>query len=119
MTAENGTDEQKMEILSEARVLRAYMTFLMAQFFGKPYDESIAASELCVPIITEASTTGNDFSRRTVKEVYDFVLTEMNEAVKYLPSRKEHFSRAFKVTGNAMLGKVYWMMGDYESAAVL
>lgn len=116
MSAEGGTEEEKKAILSEARVMRAYMTFFMAQCFGAPYDPATAGTDLCVPIITKASTTGNEFPRRTVKDVYDFIITEMTGSVPELPERPEHFSRAFRVTGQAMLGKVYWMMGDYESA---
>ncbi len=116
MDAIDGTPEQKRALYAEARVLRAYMTFMMAQFFGEPYDAAKAETSLSVPIITKAATVGNDFTRRTMKEVYNFVITEMTQAIPDIPIRKEHHLRAFSVTANAMLGRVYWTMGDYENA---
>lgn len=116
MDAVDGTEDERLAIQSEARVLRAWHTFMMAQYFGKPYNASTASTDLCVPIITKASTTGNEFPRETVQKVYDFVLSEMEESVPYLQDREEHFLRVFKATGYAMLGKVYWMKGDYEKA---
>lgn len=115
--AENGTPERKLALQSEARVLRAYQTFIMAQFFSRPYNSATAESDLCIPIITKASTMSNDFSRRTVREVYDFIVREMTESIPYLPDEKEHISRAFKFTGLVMLGKVQWMMGEWDNAA--
>ena len=40
--AVDGTPEQKRALYAEARVLRAYMTFMMAQFFGEPYNAAKA-----------------------------------------------------------------------------
>lgn len=114
--AEGGTEEEREALRAEARVLRAYMTYTMAQFFGRHYNPSTAAADLCVPIITTASTIGNEFPRKTVQDVYDFIIKEMTESVPLLPVRREHCNRAFSVTGNAMLGKVYWTMGKYPEA---
>lgn len=116
MSAADGSEEEKAALKAEARVMRAYMTFTMAQFFGKPYDKSTASSDLCVPIITSASTMGQEFPRRTVKQVYDFVISEMKESIPLLQDRMEHPNRVFRTTGNAMLGKVLWMMGEYKEA---
>ena len=116
MSAEDGTEEEKLAIQSEARMLRAWHTFQMAQYFGKPYNATTAATDLCVPIITTASTTGESYPRKTVQEVYDFVISEMLDAEPHLVDCEEHFLRVFKATGYAMLGRVYWMKGDYESA---
>lgn len=116
MKAEDGTEPQKMAVQSEARFMRAWFTYMMAQFFGKPYDPATSATDLCVPIITESSTVGTDFSRRTIKEVYDYIITEMTESLPYLPKRPAHSKRIFHAAGNAMLGKVHWMMGNYDKA---
>lgn len=116
MDADDGTEEQKLAVQSEARFLRAWYTYMMAQFFGNPYDPATADTDLCVPIIKEASTVGSDFSRRTVREVYDYIVTEMTESLPYLPKRPAHYKRIFHGTGNAMLGKVHWMMGEYSKA---
>lgn len=116
MDADDGTESQKMAVRAEARFMRAWCTYMMAQFFGKPYDPATAATDPCVPIITEPSTVGTDFSRRTVKEVYEYIITEMTESLPYLPNRPAHIKRIFNGAGNAMLGKVHWMMGSYDKA---
>lgn len=116
LNAEDGTQEQKKAIHAEARAMRAWHTFFMSQFFGKPYTPQTAASDLCVPIITKAATIGNDFERKTVEQVYSFVTSEMEAALPDLPSDSDHCRRVFGPTANAMLGKFYWNMGLYSEA---
>ncbi|WP_461638600.1 RagB/SusD family nutrient uptake outer membrane protein [Labilibaculum euxinus] len=116
LQASDGTEDEKKAVWAEARVMRAWYTFMMAQFFGAPYNESTAASDLCIPIITTSATVDVEFPRAKVQEVYNYVITEMEESLPFLEDREEHFKRIFMPTGNAMLGKVYWMMGKYEKA---
>ena len=71
MDATEGSEEDKLRVQSEARVGRAYMHFLLAQFFGKPYNAATASTDLCVPIVTEASVGNRTYERNTVQEVYD------------------------------------------------
>lgn len=72
------SDEFKTRTIAEARFLRAYMYFEMVKRFGG------------VPILTE--TIGQDASedelflpRNTEKEVYDFVISELNELADIFP----------------------------------
>jgi len=116
MQAETGTQEQKKAVLAEARMVRAWLHFMMAQHFGKPYDASTAATDRCIPIITKATTVDASFPLCTVAEVYDFILSEMEASIPDLLDQEEHFLRVFKSTGNAMMGKVLWMTGRYPEA---
>ncbi len=119
MNAADGTEAERKAVQAEARMVRAWMLFTMAQFFGKPYDPATAASDPCIPLITTASTMETDYPRKTVAEVYDFILTEMREALPDLRDEPEHYRRVFRPTGAAMLGKVLWMTGDYDAALPL
>lgn len=116
MDSDGGTTEEKTKIQSEARVGRAYLHFLLAQFFSKPYNEATAATDLCVPIVTKATSSERNFTRATVKEVYDFVVSELEEACPLLEPRTMHRQRIYRAAGYYMLGKVYWMMGKYDKA---
>jgi hypothetical protein len=116
MDAEGGTTEEKEAVRAEARVMRAYYTYMMVQFFGKPYNSATAATTLSVPIITTATTAGESFPQRTIEDVYEYIIKEMTESLPYLPERAAHPNRVFYAAGNAMLGKVYWMMGRYGDA---
>lgn len=115
-SAVDGTPEIKMALKAEAIFMRAYVTFIMAQFFGMPYDAATAGTDLCVPIIDKASTVGQNFPRKTVEQVYSYVTSQMKEALSDLQDRSEHPYRVFRTTGHAMLGKVLWMMGNYKDA---
>jgi len=104
LDAEDGTPEKRLALQAEARMLRAYCTFLMSEFFGD------------VPIIKTATTLGGDFSLHGREEVINFVLTEMNEALPDLEEAEEHCMRIFKLSGEALYGKVLFYLGKYDDA---
>ena len=106
MDAQDGTEEEKRAILSEARMLRAWCTYMMSSFFGE------------VPIVKAASTQDNHFELSSVEEINAFVLKEMEESVAYLKDEPEHYLRIFRPTGYGLYGKVLFMLGRYDEAAV-
>lgn len=111
-----GSEKEKLYLQSEARVSRAYMHFLLAQWFALPYDESYAETELTVPLVTEAETSVMNYRRATMKEMYDFITTEMEESCPNLEDRVDHRMRVYKPTGYGLMGKVYFLMGKYDKA---
>ncbi|MDR0295687.1 MAG: RagB/SusD family nutrient uptake outer membrane protein [Prevotellaceae bacterium] len=116
VTDATGPETQKKYLEAEARVTRAYMHFLLAQWFAMPYNEATAATELAVPIVTKASTQDNNFTLATMEELYKFVTDEMETYCPQLEERTNHKRRVYKAAGYTMLGKVYWMMGKYDKA---
>ncbi len=112
----DGDETEKKYLLAEARVCRAYMHFLLAQWYAMPYNESTASSEKAIPIVTKADTQIMHYDRATVKELYDWIITEMEEACPNLKERDEHSMRCYKATGYALMGKVYFNMGKYDKA---
>lgn len=117
MDAEGGTEQEKKALLAEARVLRAYYYMMLAQWFGKPYNESTAAQDLCVPLVIEANSIATDFERNTVAEVYRFVIEELEEACPELQEVTRHRLRVYQPAGYILLGRAYWLMGRYGDAA--
>ncbi len=116
MEAIDGTVLEKKKLLAEARVMRAYMHFMLAQWFAKPYNEATAATDLCVPIATIASTTETYPERATVKQVYDFVIKELEEACPDLEEVTKSRVRTYQPAGYMYLGKTYFYMGKYDKA---
>ena len=117
MDAEGGTEEQKKEILAEARVQRAYMHFLASLMFTKPYTESTAATDLSVPIVLKANTMDSEkYTRSTTKELYDWMIKEIKESIPDLPIGEKGVTRVYKGAANALLGRIYMQKGDYTSA---
>jgi len=115
MDSEGGSEADKKAIQAEARLGRAWHHFMLAQVFSKPYNAG-TPDELTIPIVKEADTYADDFERASMKEFYDFVTTEMDEAVPQLKDLPIHRMRAYKTTGLALQGKMYWMMGEYQKA---
>ena len=110
------TTAEIRQMVGECYMLRAYMHFLLAQWFALPYDESYAETELTVPLVTEANTSVMNYRRATMKEMYDFITTEMEESCPNLEDRVDHRMRVYKPTGYGLMGKVYFLMGEYDKA---
>ena len=102
--------------LAEARFLRAYYYYLLAEQFG---DVALVTEEINKP--------QTDFSRTPEKEVYDFIISELNDAIKMLPASQENSGRATQGAAKHLLGLVYLTRGyktygqpsDFNQAATL
>lgn len=116
MASADGSETQKATIRAMAQAGRAWTYFLLINYFGKPYLESTASNAPGFPIITEADVTENGFTRASVKEVYDFIVKDLTEAIPHLPVQITHRMRLSKTAGEAILGKVYMFMGKFEAA---
>lgn len=116
MDATDGTDKRKLELQAEARVNRAFRYLILAQYFGRPYHESTAASDLCVPIVVEDDMNLKNLKRNNVQEVYDFIINELEECCPNLVESTNHPLRIYQCAGWFFLGKAYWYKGDYGNA---
>lgn len=114
--ATDASDAQKKAVEAEARVRRAYNYLMLGEFFGKPYNQATAATDLSVPIVTKADVAVTDFERATVKQVYDFIIPEMENWIKYLPETCTLNLRLSQPAGYTLLGRAYLCMGNYEKA---
>ena len=104
--------------LGQAKAMRAWNYFQLAQLYAKTYVGH--ESDLCVPIVDESTTPDqlSDNPRKTVKEVYDFILKDLDEAVTllegYVPEVKN------KISGAVAYGircRVRMVMNDWSGAA--
>ena len=101
---------------AEALVLRALAHFDLVRIYGKPYTEDQGAS-LGVPLVTEVLESGAKPARSTVKEVYDQVVKDLDEAIKSGALTTETEPGYVSVWGaKAILSRVYLNMGDYTNA---
>lgn len=112
----DGTDLQKKSIVAEARAGRAWSNFLLINYYGKPYNPATAATDPGYPIVTEADVTQTQFTRASVKEMYDFILADLTAAIPDLPAQTTHRTRMSRASAEAILGKVYLFMGRYADA---
>lgn len=75
-------ESRKAEILAEARFLRAYAHYALLSYFGEYYDVN---SKYGVMLRKEPVTVSNIAqSRSTVKESYDFILADVDDAIAHI-----------------------------------
>lgn len=80
---------QKKEMLAEAHFLRAYAHFRLLIFFSQWFDLD---SDLGVLLRDELSTLGNIAKKRsTVRESYDFILADLDNAIANGPASNEKY----------------------------
>src|SRR3569833_691280 len=81
MQATGGTDAQQRSIRAEAMAGRAWVNFMLINYFGRPYEASTAASDPGFPLIQRADVTATKYTRASVQEVYDFIVQDLAAAM--------------------------------------
>lgn len=115
--ADGGTGEQKAIVKAQACINRAYYYLQLANIYGPDYQSASAGQDLAVPLVLHPDATQQP-SRKTVKEVYDQILTDLQLAVNTpsLPDFGVDVIHPGKAAAYAMLARTYLLMSDYEKA---
>ena len=101
------------QVLGENYFLRGMVHFDLVNLFGRPYAQDNGDSP---GIMIRQNTDVNDLPPRgTVKEVYDFVIRDLEKAAALMQSEKNS-SFASKEVAFALLSRVYLYMGQNEKA---
>lgn len=101
------------QLKGENLYLRAMMYFNLARVFGRPYAQNNGSGE-AVPIVTETST--EEFpARKTVKEVYQQVIADLEKSISLMTEEKNN-NFASKEVAEALLCRVYLYMNDNAKA---
>jgi tetratricopeptide (TPR) repeat protein len=111
----NYTEKDRERIEAEAYIGRAYEYWLLVNTFAKQYSTT-AANDPGVPIITSASVKNKTPKRASIKEVYDLIIKDISDHVRYLPEKSVSRYRFSKETAYACLARFYLQMGDYKKA---
>ena len=103
---------------AEALLLRAYDHFLLANVFGQAYkNEQTSAGDTSIPYVTEPETQLiKDYKRLSVKEVYDRIIADLEEGLKYVSDSyyeapKWHFN---SLAAHALAARVYLYHHDWD-----
>lgn len=102
---EIGDDEMpadlKMIRSAELRFLRGYYYYLLVHQFGE------------IPLVTSTEfDVKTDFSRASVAEVYNFIISDLTFAVENLPLTQNEYGRATKGAAQHALAKIYLTRGS-------
>lgn len=115
------TEDEKLEVRrvsGEAHFLRAAYYFWLVNLYAKPYTEASAGTDLGIPVKTSSEVNDIIFSRNTVKEVYDQVLSDLNQAEADLSVARnvETIYRADITAVHLLMSRVYLYMQNWEMA---
>ncbi|MBA4744546.1 MAG: RagB/SusD family nutrient uptake outer membrane protein [Muricauda sp.] len=113
-TTEASEGEQRV-LWAQAKVLRAMSYFNLANFYADTYEASNATDKLSVPLITSADINAPS-EQVSIQEIYDFMVSDMEEALPYLPEESVTVLHPNLGTGYAFLARLYLQMGDYDEA---
>ncbi len=113
------TDNPKIQkqLISEAKVHRAFAYLTLVNIYAKHYDSTTAATDLGVPIVLNPVSLPK-LNRKSVQEVYTFILSELESAVADLPDDvdMQYAHRPTKTSTYAILARTYLYMGNYKKA---
>ncbi|MBI9058295.1 MAG: RagB/SusD family nutrient uptake outer membrane protein [Labilibaculum sp.] len=113
--ATEASDSEKLELIAQAKVLRAMNYFHLTNYYAEQYDEATAATRLSVPLITSAEM-GATSEQISIAKMYEFILTDLTDAIPHLPVESATLLHPNLACGYAMQARVYLQMGDYTNA---
>lgn len=116
--ASGGSTLQKEQLKAEALLGRANEYFYLVNLYGKPYDAATAAKDLAIPFVQSSDITTATPPRATVQEIYNHIISDLNEALTDLP--KDNATNRFRGSVHAaysVLARTYFYMGNYSEAA--
>lgn len=110
-------DLRKQSIRAEALLFRAGEFLTLVNAYAKHYDAATAEKDPGIPLVC-AADINIKHSRNSVKEVYQQIIQDLEEAVPYLPKKTSAPTkfRACKAGAYALLSRTYLYMGDYKLA---
>lgn len=111
-----GPQSDKDEMIAEAKFHRAFCFLGLVNIYSKHYNSASAASDLGVPLRLTTSLT-ESLKRATVKETYDQIIKDLEEAVPNLPPNQGIYNfRPTTAAAYALLARAYLYMGNYQKA---
>ena len=110
-------EEERNRIKGEALFLRAGFYFLLTNFYGLPYREASAATDLSVPLKLTEYIEDKYYSRNTVKEVFESIENDLKQAVLLLKGVEQTtVYQANEAAARLLLSRVYLYMERWENA---
>jgi starch-binding outer membrane protein, SusD/RagB family len=109
------TPGRRVEILAEAKILRALGHFYLLRNFGQFYD---VKSEYGILIRTAPVRSGTVTPRNTVAETYAAIISDLNDGIANAPDlrSKKYTNKTF---AKGLKARVLLYEGDYQGAAVI
>lgn len=114
----DGEDAQRDRIIAEAKILRAYMHYLLVNVYARQYDASTAETLGGVPYVTDTDVS-TEKTKLTIAEVYEKILEDCSdEVISKLNRLNPDVCRVDQAVGYAVRAKVLFQMKRYAEAIV-
>ncbi|WP_434037198.1 RagB/SusD family nutrient uptake outer membrane protein [Formosa sp. 4Alg 33] len=116
--AMEGETLEKEQLLGEAHALRALQYFDLINLYAKPYNKATANTDAGVPITTEYDSD-KDYVVGTVQDVYDLILSDLNEAEVLMQINQQALGYNYRfsaVAVKAFKARVYLYQNEWEKA---
>lgn len=112
---EDTTDPNAVNMLAQARAIRAFDYLNLAPYFQ--FSAATSADQPCVPILRAGADYSNN-PRATVKEVYEYIIEDLNYAVDHLQSGvRTSKDRIDKNVALALRARANLALGNWADAA--
>lgn len=115
METTEATEQMKKELMAQAKVIRAFRYYHLANYYAETYDAATASTKLSVPLILSANVNA-PYKQVTIQEIYDFMLNDLTEALPNLPSVGATILHPSKGMAYALFARIYLQMEQYELA---
>lgn len=108
--------ERKASLIAEARIMRAYIHYLLVNIYAKQYDESTADDTGGIAYVSEMNVEDTP-QKLNLAEVYKKLLEDTDETyIQQLPDKAANQSRVGKPLGYAVRAKILFQMKNYGEA---
>lgn len=115
MDSKSGTNEEKVEIMAEAKVHRAFAYLSLVNEYGPHYNPATADTDKAVPLLLTSDLYA-ELNRASVAAVYDQIIEDLTDALDALPDVPDYDVLPSKPAAHALLARAYLYMGDYQNA---
>jgi hypothetical protein len=114
----SGDQKKAKQLKAEAYVLRAYMHYLLVNFYAKAYNPATAETDPGVPYVKEGNLIGSPNEKISVSEVYKNILSDIDAALQLnsLPQIPENTMRVGDSFAYAVKARALLSMHNYPDA---
>ncbi len=105
-------------IYGQSLALRALCHLNLSLVYAQPYNYTSDASHLGIPVLLKTPNPGEAVARKTMKETYAQIITDLSNALPLLQQHANHTTQAamsYQAT-LALLSRVYLYQGDWAKS---
>ena len=111
-----GNSANKARYIAEARMVRAYLHWLLVNIYAKQYDDATAEDEGGIPYVVNTDVS-EEKTKLSLAETYRRILEDCSdEVIAQLPQKNTNVERVDQAFGNAVRAKVLMQMKHYAEA---